>query len=208
MLPDTHTRPAPTAMTQLFDFERDFVASLRCIPMAVRFKLDRCAIKLTLRQWSRFTLADRQRLLMAPCDAAPEVAVYRASLVGLVAARTGEDAKPLADLPQASLWEQSAVPALVADYAASLGLRAPTDRQWAALSKLQRFVLVKLTRDNHDNVNFAPALREFRLYTAAGDANRRVSTPVAQPGVDFGIDHQVHPVGRAAVLDAVRVRQT
>ena len=41
--------------TQLFAFESDFVATLRCVPMAVRFKLDRCGIKLSLRQWSRFS---------------------------------------------------------------------------------------------------------------------------------------------------------
>ncbi len=36
--------------TGMFDFESDFVASLRCIPMCVRFKLDLCEIKLSLRQ--------------------------------------------------------------------------------------------------------------------------------------------------------------
>ncbi len=49
---------------QLFAFENDFVATLRCIPMAVRFKLDRCGIKLTLRQWSRLTHSDRTDLLI------------------------------------------------------------------------------------------------------------------------------------------------
>ena len=35
------------------------------------------------------------------------------------------------------------------------------------LTVLQRFVLLKLSRDNHDNVNFVPALREFGLADAA-----------------------------------------
>ena len=39
----------------LFDFERDFAGSLRCIPMVARQKLDIVGIKLSLRQWSRFT---------------------------------------------------------------------------------------------------------------------------------------------------------
>jgi hypothetical protein len=38
---------------QIFDFERDFAGSLRCIPMIVRFKLDQCGVKLSLRQWSQ-----------------------------------------------------------------------------------------------------------------------------------------------------------
>lgn len=37
-----------------FQFESDFVATLRCIPMIVRFKLDLCGVKLSLKAWSRF----------------------------------------------------------------------------------------------------------------------------------------------------------
>jgi len=151
---------------QLFAFEADFVASLRCIPMAVRLKLDRSEVKLTLRQWSRFTLEDRRRLLEAPCRTAPEIAAYRDELVRLVAQRANEAARPLAD-PPAPVWEQAAeTPPVVAAYARSLGAAPPQPHQWAALSDLQRFTLLKLTRDNHDNVNFLPALREFGLAPA------------------------------------------
>ena len=48
---------------QIFDFERDFAGSLRCIPMIVRFKLDSVGVKLSLRQWSRFGHRDRELLL-------------------------------------------------------------------------------------------------------------------------------------------------
>lgn len=37
----------------IFEFERDFAVSLRCIPMIARQKLDIVGIKMTLRQWSR-----------------------------------------------------------------------------------------------------------------------------------------------------------
>ncbi|MGA0602850.1 nitrate reductase associated protein [Caulobacter sp. KR2-114] len=148
---------------QLFAFEDDFVASLRCIPMAVRFKLDRCGVKLSLRQWSRFTRDDRQWLLEAPCATDREAQAYRLALVGLVARRAGEAAKPLAELPSALWAPADATPAVIAEHARDKGLRPPSDREWASLSTLQRFVLIKLTRDNHDNVNFVPALREFGL---------------------------------------------
>jgi hypothetical protein len=71
-------------------------------------------------------------------------------------------------------------PIAVADYAAWLDLFPPSRSQWAALTPLQRFALIKLTRDNHDNVNFAPAMREFGLATgrpAEGQAER-----LAPPG--------------------------
>lgn len=149
--------------TSLFAFEDDFVTTLRCVPMAVRFKLDACGIKLTLRQWSRFTKADRQALLLAPCDTAEQIDAYRDCLATLVCARTGEVARVLPDdgvVP----WDQvAATPQQVVAFASSLGVRPPSDADWRRLTALQRFVLLKLSRDNHDNVNFAPALREFGL---------------------------------------------
>lgn len=148
---------------QLFAFEDDFVASLRCIPMAVRLKLDRSGIKLTLRQWSRFTRDDRQALLDEPCRTNAEVASYRERLVELVALRAKEAAKPLAE-PPAPIWECAmATPPAVASFARSVGVSPPSTRAWGELTELQRFALIKLTRDNHDNVNFVPAMREFGL---------------------------------------------
>jgi hypothetical protein len=147
----------------LFDFESDFVNTLRCIPMAVRFKLDACRIKLSLRQWSRFTLEDRHALRLAPCVSQPEVSAYRAALVALVAARTGDAAKPLPDPVDEAWRDPSRAPAGLIAFARSLGLEPPTVAAWAGLTPLQRFTLQKLTRDNHDNINFVPALHEFGL---------------------------------------------
>jgi hypothetical protein len=148
---------------RLFAFEEDFVASLRCIPMAVRLKLDRCGIKLSLRQWSRFTVEDRRELLGTPCALRAELEAYRDKLARLVALRTHEAIKPLPE-PPAALWEVvGATPNVVLDYAHSLGVTPPSPRQWDELSELQRFALIKLTRDNHDNVNFLPAMREFGI---------------------------------------------
>jgi hypothetical protein len=157
---------------QLFNFESDFVATLRCIPMAVRFKLDRVAIKLSLRQWSRLTRDDRQVLLLRPCDTPAEIDDYREVLADLVFQRAGEAAKPLAE-PPTDIWTRTlTVPAEIGRFADAIGAQPPSNPQWAGLTILQRFVLAKLTRDNHDNVNFVPALREFGLSpaTAAGDS--------------------------------------
>jgi len=151
---------------QLFAFEQDFVATLRCVPMAVRLKLDVCGIKLSLRQWSRFTKDDRHDLLIRKCSTPSEVTAYRAALVELVASRAREAARPLAE-PPCGLWNDAGhVPARVAEFAAALGLSPPDDRQWSRLTRLQRFALIKLTRDSHDNLNFAPAMREFGLTAA------------------------------------------
>ena len=52
----------------LFDFEKDFADSLRCIPMAVRYKLDSVGVKLKLTYWNQFSQAERQVLLAWPWE--------------------------------------------------------------------------------------------------------------------------------------------
>jgi hypothetical protein len=156
--------------SQLFEFESDFVDALACIPMAVRLKLDTSGIKLSLEQWSRFTQEDRQRLLMTPC-AGDGIEAYRSALVDLVALRANDVAKPLAEPPNGQWDNAHQVPAVVADFANSVGLHPPTDGQWGALTRLQRFALIKLTRDSHDNINFAPAMTEFGLALPLGSGS-------------------------------------
>lgn len=160
--------PPETQHSRLFAFEQDFVDSLRCIPMAVRFKLDRVGIKLTLRQWSRLRREERQDLLRRPCASDREVARWRVRLEALVALRADEPITPLPPIDDAP-WERSGeVPVEMATFASSKGLMPPAPEAWAALTLLERYVLVKLSRKGHDNVNFAPALREFGL--AASEA--------------------------------------
>lgn len=158
--------------TRLFAFESDFVSTLRCVPMAVRFKLDRCAIKLSLRQWSRFTRGDRQDLLMASCESPAQVEAYREGLVALIALRAGEPARALVEAPCEQWRDAHKVPMSVAHQAQLVGLAPPNRSQWAGLSELQRFVLIKLTRDKHDNLNFAPAMVEFGIADALTRAHQ------------------------------------
>ncbi|WP_295460612.1 nitrate reductase associated protein, partial [Synechococcus sp. UW140] len=47
-----------------FYFEADFVTSLRCIPMAVRRKLDLCGCKVKLKHWLELSECDRKEILM------------------------------------------------------------------------------------------------------------------------------------------------
>ncbi len=147
----------------LFAFEQAFVDRLQCVPMAVRFKLDLAGVKITLRQWSRLSVQARHELLLSPCGAPEDVGRYRALLTALLSDQ-GEIHGPL---PPGSTvpWEDArSTPPQVRHFAASRGAPAPSDVQWRALSPLQRFTLLKLSRDNHDNVNFIPALGEFGLY--------------------------------------------
>lgn len=155
----------------VFGFETDFTDNLRCIPMAVRFKLDLARIKLSLRQWSRFPHSDRQWLLGQPYDTHGEVAIYREALTALIAQRTGEAAKAI-DAGEGVDWKASRlVPHVVTTQARSKGVMAPTGDQWAKLTDLQRFAILKLTRAGHDNENFVAAMIEFGLGLQAEDAH-------------------------------------
>ena len=49
-----------------FDFEADFTSDLRCIPMAVRRKLDLAGVKLKLSHWGALAGHERQRLVQWP----------------------------------------------------------------------------------------------------------------------------------------------
>ncbi|NJL49089.1 MAG: nitrate reductase maturation protein NarM [Leptolyngbyaceae cyanobacterium SM2_5_2] len=145
-----------------FQFEADFVDSLRCIPMQVRLKLDTCGVKLNLAQWHQFTATERQQLVELPCHEAATLAAYRDYLQHLVCHYQGSPAKTLSIDTNPSWLNAQAMPAEVKAQAESLGYSL-TLTQWQALSPLQRFALIKLSRPGHENRNFQAALAEFGL---------------------------------------------
>ncbi|NEP16938.1 MAG: nitrate reductase maturation protein NarM [Leptolyngbya sp. SIO4C1] len=150
------------AASDCFLFEQDFVNELQCIPMAVRLKLDTCGVKLKLNHWHRFSLVERQVLLALPCDSGAAAAAYREHLQTLVTQHTGAPAKDLPVVPQPAWHESSQVPTTVQQQAAAYD-QTVSAQQWAELTPLQRFALIKLSQPGHENRNFLPALQEFGL---------------------------------------------
>ncbi len=144
-----------------FQFEQDFVASLRCIPMQVRYKLDSCGIKLKLHQWNQLIQADREALVDQPCDGDSMVA-YREMLVQMILDRTGETASTL-EIEASPAWlDADCIPETVQIKSQEVGVSLQT-QQWQELNPLERFALIKLSRSGHENNNFLPALQEFNL---------------------------------------------
>ncbi|MGD1856885.1 MAG: nitrate reductase associated protein [Leptolyngbyaceae cyanobacterium] len=144
-----------------FQFEQEFIGSLRCIPMLVRLKLDTCGVKLKLNHWNQFTQTERQTLVTMPCDTPVASAAYRQYLQTLVTHYTGQPAKEL-DIPERLPWLDLAVPPQVEQQAAAHSLTI-SDDAWQRLHPAQRFALIKLSRPSHENRNFVPAVREFGL---------------------------------------------
>jgi hypothetical protein len=149
-------------VSEFFEFEQDFVASLRCIPMQVRFKLDTCGVKLKLHQWNVLTQDDRQQLLDRSCEGLANVQAYRAFLQALILARSGEVASLLEISADPDWLNVSQIPDSVLEKAKSVG-ETVLVKQWEDLKPLQRFALIKLSRSGHENSNFRPALEEFGL---------------------------------------------
>lgn len=151
------------AMEQsFFQFEADFVESLRCIPMQVRLKLDTCGVKLKLEQWHRLSAGDRQQLVDRSCATPPEAATYRDVLRDRVWETTGQHPADLPVDPAPPWADASAIPQSVGDRAQELQ-HSITLAQWQQLSPSQRFALIKLSRSRHEHRNFLPAMQEFGL---------------------------------------------
>jgi len=146
----------------LFQFEQDFVDSLRCIPMAIRLKLDVCGIKLKLNEWSKFTLADRQHLVEDPFLSGMDRIAFGDRLRLLTRERCGAEPAALTPVVNAEWDDITTVPAEVTDKARSSDVTI-TPAIWGKLSQHQRFALCKLSRPGHENKNFIPACREFGL---------------------------------------------
>lgn len=151
-----------TSDSHFFKFESDFVDSLQCIPMSVRMKLDTCGVKLKLVHWNQFSREERQTLVTLPCTTTQESQAYRQFLQDLVTQKTGCPAGELPIEENLPWMNEAEVPLETQAKAASMGITI-TQERWKALTPLQRFALIKLSRPSHENRNFLPALQEFNL---------------------------------------------
>ncbi|MCL2933660.1 MAG: nitrate reductase associated protein [Trichodesmium sp. MAG_R03] len=145
-----------------FEFEQDFVESLRCIPMIVRYKLDTCGVKLKLSHWHQFNPSIRQNLVDKPCNTSEEIQSYRSWLRQLVIDQTDTPPKDLLVEQNPAWMDETKIPDIVQEKSQEVGIKLELE-QWENLTLLQRFVLIKLSRPSHENRNFLPAVEEFKL---------------------------------------------
>jgi hypothetical protein len=149
-------------MANFFEFEADFVESLRCIPMQVRYKLDTSGIKLKLSDWHQMSQAEREALVELPCNTETEIQSYRQHLEHLILNYTSIPAKQLPIDANPAWMDSNNIPVTVQEQAQELGITITT-QQWQSLTSLQRFALIKLSRSGHENKNFPKAMAEFNL---------------------------------------------
>lgn len=149
-------------MSSFFKFEEDFIQSLRCIPMIVRYKLDTCGVKLKLNHWHLFNTEEKEFLVNKPCETLSDINNYRNYLRDLVKEKTGEYPKDLSINPDPEWLINDKIPCQVQEKAQEFDFEINL-YQWQNITNLQRFTLIKLSKSGHENRNFLPALKEFNL---------------------------------------------
>lgn len=151
----------PALHNQCFGFEADFTADLRCIPMAVRRKLDLAGIKLKLSHWNALSNSERQTLLHWPDDD-EAIEALRTHLLERTA-QLGEGQAGSLPRPDHAPWQQGdhwPEPLLLSCSQLQIALR---EQGWSDLNELERFALVKLSHPSHEHRNLPRALAEFNL---------------------------------------------
>lgn len=148
---------------EYFLFEEDFMErNIRCIPMIVRFKMDKAGIKLKLSEWSRFSTEERVSLALLPVNNEEEISKYNGYLTALVKKYTNREAITM-DLDPSPLWGNVySIPGMLTEKLTEFNWKISVE-EWARLTQLQRFALLKLCRPKHENRNFPKAMKEFHL---------------------------------------------
>jgi hypothetical protein len=150
-------------MHDLFQFEKDKCATLQRFPMHFRLRLDLCGIKLSKRDWNVFGLSDKQELLSMPCETQEEIQAFRRKLKAMIAGCNGDsiEVEPVGELAP---WKNTAaVPTSIQKQISGLDMTPPSLSQWVRLNELQRFALLKLTREGHVKKEIGQVLDEFDL---------------------------------------------
>jgi hypothetical protein len=148
---------------EYFLFEEDFIEKdVRCIPMIVRFKMDAAGIKLKLAEWGKFSVEERIELSNKSCSNETEAKQYNHYLGGLIKKYTGKEGTAL-EIDKNPPWADiSLVPMMLNDALKKFEWKI-TAKQWKELTDLQRFALLKLCKESHENKNFPKAMKEFKL---------------------------------------------
>lgn len=127
-------------MYRRFAFEGQVHTSLDCVPLAVRRRLDRAALKIPLAGWQALTRAERLALCHLPVDTDEDLAVYR-EVMQAFAARAGVELTPLPPVSP-SAWAADRVPEIVARRARDLGVHVDLET-WSRLDEEERYAVVK-----------------------------------------------------------------
>jgi hypothetical protein len=147
-------------MIRRFKFEDEVHHSLACVPMAVRRKLDRVAVKVSLEQWQALAQHERLAICHLPTESDEERGVLRIFLEETVRARSGAATKALSEDVRRSAEPPVAPPERLVENALTAGITL-SQAVWERLDADERYALIKLGGGAEQSHNFVTALREL-----------------------------------------------
>jgi hypothetical protein len=147
-------------MIRRFKFEDEVHHTLACVPMAVRRKLDRVGVKVSLDQWQALAQHERLAICHLPTSSDEECAVVRTFLEEAVRSRAGSPTKALSDEVKRSAEPPSAPPGRLIENAKAAGVPL-SQPAWDRLDADERYALIKLGGGVDQSHNFVTALREL-----------------------------------------------
>ena len=142
------------------EFESDDERALVHIPMAMRYRLDKAGIKLTLMQWQALPMALRRRVLELPCDTNTAIDDFQRELTALIKGLIDENVTRF-KVSRPYAWQRERVPDELNVALREAQCDTITNDVWRQLSDFRRYVLVVLARPGRVSSRLPSALQEF-----------------------------------------------
>ena len=146
-------------MIRKFKFEDEIYASLSCLPMAARRKLDQLGLKIGFDQWQQLSRGERLMICHAPIATSDETEALRVFVNDVMIAKCGATPKELPAEKRLGVNPPAAVPPQLVASAQASGV-ALTQAAWAALDDDERYALIKLGVEKQSH-KLKAALDEF-----------------------------------------------
>jgi hypothetical protein len=147
-------------MIRRFKFEDEVHQTLSCVPMAVRRKLDKIGLKISLDQWQALGRGERLAICHLPIESAEERDTVATFIDETVRHRCGNAAKPLSEDIRRAADPPAAPPAMLITNAKAQGFEIGQPA-WERLDQDERYALMKLGGGTEPSHNFHAALQEL-----------------------------------------------
>ena len=145
-------------MFHRYQYEAQFYPTLSRVPLDVRRKLDVCGVKLSLKDWHRFSLEERVTLCHLPCETVEEIEAitrYIDFLAYRYCGRASEKVTPL----DINLWNSALPQAVIERSAAS---KTVSEKEWRKLPSHHRYALFKTAVSEKQPEAFEQVLNQIR----------------------------------------------
>src|SRR5882757_306027 len=149
-------------MIRKFRFEDEMHESLQCVPMAVRRKLDRVGLKISLEPWKALDRGERLAICHLPTNSPEECDALATFIREAMLRHFGVEPKSLTDAQRAGAEPPAAPPATLVAHAREAGFTL-SNSAWTRLDGDEKFALINMGADAKPSHNLGAALKEFRV---------------------------------------------